>query len=252
MSFKTAVVTPYYQESREVLERCIDSVRHQSSNTDHILIADGHPQDWLDSAGVRHLRLDRAHADYGNTPRGIGALLAAAEGYSAIALLDADNWLDPAHVETCLDSARSSSSPDCDYVVARRHLCRPDGSVLNYPETPPSDFVDTNCFFFLRGAFGALATWALIPRELSVIGDRLFSASLRARKLRFVVTPRQTVSYLCLWPAVYRALGETPPPDAKAGIDLQPVHRWLGSLSDDELRTISRQIGVIIQRPVAA
>ena len=92
-------ITPYYKETRAVLEQCIASVRSQSVRADHILIADGFPQDWIDQINVRHVRLDRAHADWGNTPRCIGALMAAAEGYDGIAFLDADCWLEQDHLE---------------------------------------------------------------------------------------------------------------------------------------------------------
>ena len=47
------------------------SVRRQTVPTEHLLVADGHPQDWLESESVRHLRLDRSHGDFGNTPQEI-------------------------------------------------------------------------------------------------------------------------------------------------------------------------------------
>src|SRR5574337_2079445 len=104
---KVAVVTPYFKEPAATLARCIDSVRKQHADREigeiaHILVADGHPQHWIDDLSVRHLKLDRAHGDFGNTPRSIGAQLAASEGYDAIAFLDADNWLDPDHVAACV------------------------------------------------------------------------------------------------------------------------------------------------------
>src|SRR5207248_9274988 len=74
-------ITPYYKETRALLEQCIGPVWSQTIRADHILVADGFPQDWIDQTNVRHVRLDRAHADWGNTPRCIGALMAAAEGY---------------------------------------------------------------------------------------------------------------------------------------------------------------------------
>ncbi len=99
------VITPYYKEDPALLRRCMDSVRTQTVPAEHLLVADGHPQDWIDSEPVRHLRLDRSHGDYGNTPRGIAAMLACSEGYPAIMMLDADNWLEPEHVELCQRAA---------------------------------------------------------------------------------------------------------------------------------------------------
>ena len=81
MASRWVIVTPYYKEERPLLSRCISSVSNQSVRTDHIVVADGHPQSWIDMEPVRHLKLDRSHGDYGNTPRGIGVLLAISEGY---------------------------------------------------------------------------------------------------------------------------------------------------------------------------
>jgi glycosyltransferase involved in cell wall biosynthesis len=46
-----AIVTPYYKEDRALIERCIDCVCAQSIPTEHILVADGHPQSWINDAG---------------------------------------------------------------------------------------------------------------------------------------------------------------------------------------------------------
>ena len=91
---KIFFVTPYYKEDFKLIKRCLESVKNQSISCDHILIADGFPQKWIDDTGVRHLILDRSHGDAGNTPRGLGALLAIAEEYDGIGFLDADNWLE--------------------------------------------------------------------------------------------------------------------------------------------------------------
>src|SRR5919201_2703810 len=120
-----AIITPYYKESRSLIERCITSVRNQSIRSDHFLIADGFPQAWIDDAGARHLKLDRSHGDFGNTARGVGGLIAIGEEYDGIGWLDADNWLDPDHVEACLAAASAIQMP-CDYVIARRTLRLPD------------------------------------------------------------------------------------------------------------------------------
>jgi len=47
-SARFAVVSPYYTESRKLISRCIDSVKRQTVLTDHLLIADGFPEDWID------------------------------------------------------------------------------------------------------------------------------------------------------------------------------------------------------------
>jgi glycosyltransferase involved in cell wall biosynthesis len=241
---KVAVVTPYYREPRPWLERCIASVRNQTyPRVQHLLVADGHAQPWLDAEPVRHLRLDRSHGDYGNTPRAVGALLAASEGFDAIAFLDADNWLHPEHVASCVDVARGQTA---DFVVSLRFLARDDGSVLpvGVGEDIAGRHVDTNCMFFCRGAFHALARWALMPRPLASIGDRVLLASLRAEGLGEARTGRKTVYYLCTWAPFFRAIGENPPPYAKEPIDADSAWRWVENLDPHDARVASRLIGI--------
>src|SRR3954470_11330271 len=171
-------ITPYYKEMRNCLEHCVASVKQQTVRADHILVSDGFPQDWLDQADVRHVCLDCAHRDYGNTPRGIGSLMAVAEGYDGIGLLDADCWLEPDHLEHCLAQAAQLGSEECGFVVTSRTLRRPDQSVINIADEPLAVHVDTNCFFFLPPSFGVLPVWALMPREVSSICDRVFFSRL--------------------------------------------------------------------------
>ena len=156
-----AFVTPYYKETRACLERCAGSVKRQTVRADHILVADGFPQGWLDQAGVRHVRLDRAHGDNGNTPRGVGSLMAAAEGYDGIGLLDADCWLEPDHLEHCLALAEAVGLEGCGFVVTSRTLRRPDESVIHVADEAPSAHVDTNCLFLLPPSFEVLPVWTL-------------------------------------------------------------------------------------------
>jgi SEC-C motif len=244
MTGRYAMVTPYYKEGEALLRRCIDSVRAQSVPCDHLMIADGFPQAWIDDAPVRHLKLDRAHADYGNTPRGLGALLAAAEEYDGIGLLDADNWIDRDHVEVCLAAAASceGGAAFCDYVIARRRLCRPDETVMPIRQDP--GLVDTNCFFFLRGAFAVLSRWATMPKPMAPLCDRVFLGMLRQQPLRHASTAKVTVNYHCLWESCYRILGEEPPAGAKPNIDADMIDAWLGTLSAREREIAYRLAGL--------
>lgn len=210
---RVAIVTPYCTETRALLQRCLMSVCAQTMTADHFMVADGHPDDWIDqNYEARHITLDRAHGDAGNAARAIGALLAIAEGYDAIGLLDADNWLEADHVATCL--AVAAREP-VDYVVAKRTLRRPDESVMPLTETWP---YDTNCMFFLRGAFDVLPHWAMIPQHLALVGDRAFYSMLERRGLASAHTGHATVNYHNLWASSYRALGEPLPPGAKENV----------------------------------
>jgi hypothetical protein len=239
---RCAIITPYYKEERQVIERCIASVKAQTVGADHILIADGHPQDWIDGAGVRHLKLDRAHGDYGNTPRSIGAMLAISEGCDAIGMLDADNWLEPTHVATCLGVVKGP----CDYVIAQRILRRPDGSVLPLKEDVRHPDVDTNQYFFLRGAFAALPHWAMMPKPVSMLGDVFMSRLLRQRDFVAAHTATPTVNYSTLWEVHYRAVGEAPPPGAKPSASDAPMKAWLASLSPRENEIAGRLAGYLV------
>jgi glycosyltransferase involved in cell wall biosynthesis len=238
---KFAIVTAYYKEERPLLERCLRSVREQTAGAEHIVVADGVPQDWLDTQPVRHIKLDRAHADYGNTARGVGALLAVAEDYDGIGFLDADNWLGPTHIEQCLAAASAIAGDGCDYVIAQRNLKRPDETTIAVLDEPISEHVDTNCFFFLPGAFHMIQRFATIPRALSIIGDRLFYRELSQQPLRTAVVAQKTVNYHCMWASIYQAVAETPPLGAKPNVDQGPLLEWLKQLTPEEKRIVSRR-----------
>lgn len=225
-----------------MLSRCIRSVQAQSVPCDHFLIADGFPQEELNSSHVRHISLGKSHADYGNTPRGLGAQIAISEGYDAIGFLDADNTYDKDHVETCLQSAvrEYKEIQLCDYVIAKRRLVRPDGSTL--VETPHESFTDTNCYFFLRGSFHLIPVWNLMPKPLSVIGDRIFGIHIQQQKLNTAVNSKATINYLTLLKTFYLSAGETPPSECKPGIGNDArLMAWLENMSDHD-RKVTQNI----------
>jgi hypothetical protein len=238
---KFAIVTAYYKEERALLERCQRSVRDQTVAADHIVVADGVPQDWLDDEPLRHIKLDRSHSDYGNTARGVGAVLAVAEDYDGIGFLDADNWLEPTHIEQCLAAAAMIPDETCDYVIAQRNMKRPDGTTIAMADEPIREHVDTNCFFFLPGAFHMIQRFATIPRALSIIGDRLFYKELSMQPLQAAVVGQKTVNYHCMWASIYQAMAETPPEGAKPNVDQAPLLEWLKQLSPNEKRIVSRR-----------
>jgi glycosyltransferase involved in cell wall biosynthesis len=239
---RVAVVTPYHKEPRAWLERCLASVRAQTHPCEHLVVADGHAQGWLDGAGVRHLKLDRAHGDYGNTPRSIGAQLAVAEGFDAVAFLDADNWVEADHVAQCVAVAERSGA---DVVTCGRRLVREDGSVIPFAlhDDASGEHVDTSCLFLLFGAFHALPRWLLMPKPMAMLGDRYFVKSLRDEGLKEARAPGATVNYLCGWADVYRAVGEAPPAFAKDGIPVARLGQWLRRLSAEDFDEVYRLSG---------
>lgn len=251
MSKRYCVVTPYYKEDREIIERCLMSVRNQTVPVDHIVVADGHPQDWLDSEPVRHIKLDRSHADYGNTARGIGALLAVAEKYDAITFLDADNWYDLDHIEVCLAAASAAAASETkpDIVLAQRRYVRPDGSWMNLtpPDKPIGETTDTNCYFFLPPSYYTIGRWCIMPQEMSQHGDQLFYYYCKTEKMNFAITEARTVNYTCMFASCYRDLNEEPPPGAKGPVDWYKTQDWLKSLSTDELLLMRRRTGLYLR-----
>ena len=239
---KIAIISPYYKESPEMIERCMISVQRQSIKCDHFLISDGFPQSWIDETDVRHICLGKSHADYGNTPRGIGAQIAISENHDAIGFLDADNTYDLNHIEVCIQSvfAKYDDIQACDYVIAKRRLVRPYGTTL--VESPKESFVDTNCYLFLRGSFHTIPVWNLMPKPLSLIGDRIFGMYINNQKLNSAVNPKSTINYLTLLKSIYLAAGENPPNDCKPGIGNDTrLLTWLAHMSDHD-RKITQNI----------
>lgn len=243
-----AVITPYYKEPREVLERCMASVRAQTVSTLHIMVADGHPQGLPTGERLRHIALDQPEQDWGNTPRAIGAMLAINTGVKMIALLDADNWYDPDHLETALQAAAGSALP-VDVVFAKRRFCRADESVMPLRDEPTDQLVDTNCYVMFEGAFHHLTWWGTIPKELASGADRGFRRYLAAQpELVVAEADRPTVNYLCQWRSAYEAIGETPPPDAKEQVGPH-IRTWLKKASDRERLIAERRFGVKLKSP---
>lgn len=251
MRKRCAVVTPYFKEAQSVIERCHRSVAGQTIEVDHILVSDGFPQDWIDKTPARHIRLDRNHADYGNTPRTIGAMLAIGEEYDAVALLDADNWLENNHCARCLDLAFADGKITHDVVIAQRRFVRADGSVLPIPEEPDRHHVDTNCFFLTKGAFYTLPRWGLMPKALAAFCDRIFWLYLKQQPLRMTRADSVTVNYYCGYESAYRFVGEEPPADARPDPDFRPVQKWLDTLSEEDCGAVSRSLGFPLEQILA-
>lgn len=246
---RVAVITPYYKESRSFIERCLSSVRMQTHAADHFVVSDGHPQDWLDGAGVRHLRLGREHGDYGNTPRTIGALLAVSEGYDAITFLDGDNWYEPDHVQVCVETLERTQA---DVVTTQRYWARADGTRMpvRMGEDDNGSHVDTNCFFLAFGAFHTLPRWLLMPKMMTMLSDRYYLASLRQEGLKEAGTGRRTVNYLCTWSGLYRQLGEVPPPFTKEVLPLERLQAWIDRLEPTDHAIVKRLCGCDPRVPV--
>jgi glycosyltransferase involved in cell wall biosynthesis len=256
---RIAVVTPYFKESADVLRRCLSSVQSQSVPVDHVLVADGYPQYWVEEQPrVSHIVLRKGAADFGDTPRSVGFVVAMRREYDIIQFLDADNVLLPGHIELVLGHFRGLPESEYpDLVVARRLLLRPDGSAMSVSikEDDALKHIDTSCYIFYRTAFSVGLKWSLIPQQLGFMDDRVFFALMRKSGLRkMVVNATKTVGYTCWWDDIYREAGEPPPPNCKR---LEPhraaARKWWLELDPHSKSVIERRLGVpIIVPPLPA
>jgi glycosyltransferase involved in cell wall biosynthesis len=212
-----AVITPYHNESNEWLRQCHDSVRAQTLACQHIMIADGHPNSLVDGFDVQHVVLPQAHANYGDTPRAIGALSAIAQGFDAIAFLDADNWYKPMHVESLIALHRETGAQVC---TSGREIRRLDGSFLTVcPFSDGELFVDTNCYMFTAPAFRIAAEWGVMDGDLHAIGDRVVLHQIKQQGYSRAHSWRATICYRATAAVDYRLLGAPVPEGVKASRD---------------------------------
>lgn len=210
-----AIITPYYKEERKIIERAINSVNSQNTtdlSVKHYLIADGFPIE-IENKKITHLILPNNHSDFGDTPRMMGATLAIREGCYGLMFLDADNTLDPSHINNAFNAHRKTGS---DIVISRRNIISADGKELNdFNDDKNLKHVDTGCFIFFREAVYDALEWIKIPREYSVIGDRFFWKIIRSKKRRLTLLQAPTVNYTSLFASSYLSSGIPAPEHAK-------------------------------------
>ena len=225
-----------------MVRRCVESVAAQTVPVTHFMVSDGFAQQFLDSLPVRHVRLGVAHDDCGDTPRAVGSMLAIREDFEAITYLDVDNYYLADHIELMCEA---QASADAEVVAASRFFLRPDSSVLPYVDHRPEAHVDTNCMFITRRAFDVAALWGAIPRQLSIFGDRVIWAAVKARGHSWVHVDEPTVAYSMLWAPAYRSCGEDPPPGAKdGGPAARQALEWWRGLTDSQRQYYEQPFGM--------
>src|SRR5262249_49501291 len=159
--WRIAVLTPYYQEPLDQLERCHRSVRRQTLSCEHILVADGFPRGEVDGWPVQHIRIATPCRNFGDTPRRIAGDAAIRARRDAVVFVDADNWLRPRHVESLVACHLARGTPICH---SARTLYRTDGTLM--PLFQRGDnivHVDTSCLFVAAAAFDLLSMWGTWP-----------------------------------------------------------------------------------------
>lgn len=216
---KVAVITPYYKESDALLLRCIRSVSAQThGDIRHYFVADGFPRPGL-TGGVENLLaidLPVAHADYGCTPRGVGAMCALNEGADIVCFLDADNHYEPHHVASLVNVYEQAirQGTALDAVFSYRHCFLPGHEHLRLedPEDLARTHVDTSCVSFARSAAFMWSLWGLIPRSWTPICDRVIFDFAKLNQLKAAWTGLHTVLYESNWRRHYQLAG-LPVPD---------------------------------------
>ena len=212
-SIKPAVITPYFDEDINTLERCMQSVATQEYAATHFLVADGKAKQHLTDFNIQHVILPGPHRDYGNTPRCIGALSAINKGHNAICFLDADNWYEPNHIEEAMKIKLDKI--ETDVVTSLRRIILPENiEVPADPDEINHNHVDTSCMALFEEAFSILPLWATMTPELSSIGDRVIFSTMKYRKFKIEYTNKKTVNYSSAYKYHYQKAGLVPPPDA--------------------------------------
>ncbi|WP_115120296.1 glycosyltransferase family A protein [Synechococcus sp. UW105] len=210
-----AVITPYYEESLAVLERCHRSCQEQEGDWPlrHVMVADGHPRPELAGWDVDHITLPKAHADNGNTPRCLGAISAINQGYWPILFLDADNWFRPWHLKTMV--SLHHRHPNADVLAMGRQCALPDGTEI--PGMADEDYalrhVDTSCYVFYPSGFRVLPLWGMMPPYLGPVCDRFIREAITNHGLVMAGTNVPSVVFTAHYSWAYEAVGRPVPDD---------------------------------------
>ena len=209
LAMKPAVITPYYQEDEEILRRSYLSVKNQSVSAQHFYIGDGVLNPLIDTWSVIHLSLPKNSANNGNTPRCLGALLAASLGYDPIFFLDADNYYLVNHIQDAI--CIKEANPCVDVVFSGRQILLDDGTIF-YPA--PEDrlrlFADTSTMCFFKSSFSALWLWGVIPKKLSPICDRLIYESIFTMGMSTAWTEKPSMVFESHYKSHYQAAKKRP------------------------------------------
>lgn len=227
---RVAVITPYYQEKTEVLEKCHLSVLAQKVDATHFMIADGHPKSVVDEWNVVHTRLHKSHGDNGNTPRAIGGFLAQSEGFDYLAYLDADNWFHDGHLDSLIELQVREEAHVCCSMRTFHDLNGTEMVGLKDPIDENRSHVDTSCYLIHKSAFSyCLPIWVNMPRQLSPVCDKIFFTGLKHFRLRISHSGLRTVAFRSQYPFHYQLSGFPVPENSKFAVTVEPK-TWLLSL----------------------
>lgn len=224
---RIAVITPTYKTPTPWLEQCIRSVHAQTiGSIMHVLINDGDPDFCLPNCFTgKFIQADRHYGDFGDTPRWIGVQWAIKWGADAIAFLDADNWFEPYHLQTCV---RACWEQRAGVVTSQRMLVALNGApIAKCRQCGTRDFADTSSLFFRASAFEALAAWGEMEDWQHVIGDRILWQSVHDMGFRIGHTDTVTFNYRCTNRMFYDSYGLPAPNGVSADMHVEEaLARW--------------------------
>jgi glycosyltransferase involved in cell wall biosynthesis len=175
---RVSVITPTWQRSTVLMERCVPSVFRQTyREIEHVIVSDGPDRDMAEAVAMDlwrrplktrpvivdqlHEHVAGGHVDYGSRARNRGLELATGD---YIAYLDDDNTWRPEHL-TLLIEALDASGADFAYSQMIRH---PIGDVIG-AAAPEYGGIDTSLIMHRRGVPERRGMWPL-PHELT--GDK--------------------------------------------------------------------------------
>ena len=193
------VVTPAYLEKEETIRRAIDSIRRQSSFellAKQVVVFDGVTnlsQQIVSTPGleVKVAQSRYNHSDYGDYIRRLGTRIAFMNNAFAVTFLDADNYWEKRHLEVVWNTHIRTRK---NIVISGRKVLWDDGSVTK--NLRGRGFFDTNTIT-LFGVYKRIGLkWGRWPKEMSLYGDRIFSAYLQknfSKEIAFTDEP--TVNY---------------------------------------------------------
>ena len=229
---KIAVITPYYMEPIAMISECHQSVINQEVDAEvkHFLIADGHAIDQIDSWNATHIKLPHANADNGNTPRGIGSIIADNYNYDFITYLDADNWFHKDHLKSLLTIYYLNNSP---IICSSRTFHSLKGEKLNFTEAEEDQHkhIDTSCYFLHRSCFDLIYMWTQMPKILGPICDRIFFAAIKWKRYSIFFSNQRTVAFRSQYAFTYKNNKDLMPEKSKTDDNLKASFDYLKSIN---------------------
>jgi glycosyltransferase involved in cell wall biosynthesis len=217
---KIAVITPCYRVPPAWLSQCLESVAAQSVPCTHFVVFDGDdPFTSSSDDRLQVIRLAGPHRDSGNAARAIGSVSAICQGFDALTYLDADNWLEPHHIEGLLELHERTGAMVCS---TGRNLYEADGSFLGWcPEVDGEQFADINCLFLTWRTFELVPLWFWMPRRLVHIRAQVMWNKIKQRGFTRSHRSQATVNCRTMHRHHYEYFGKPAPAGSKHVVTLQ-------------------------------